>query len=360
VEAGVDPPSQVEDDDAAIEASWVTRLDQHGEIAWQCPDCCGDPWAPAIDLDVIAKVHGVEGRSQRSKEKAELMFALMGYDIGGRIAEGGMGVVYEATHEKSGRRAAIKVMRRDADARPDLMLRFQREVDALMDLDHPNIVELHDHGILTERMYLVMEHTGGEPVSALLKREKPPLGRALLIADELLAALEHTHARGLVHRDVKPENVLIDERGVVKLVDFGLCRPITLPTKVVAATGTDELPGTPAYTAPELYVNPHDLDPRIDVWSAGLVLYELVTGHRQRLLKPKLKYHRVPPPLVHVIQRALAEDPKERTPTIADLRAQIRRTRPFWRARVRRGWRWITSLRAQDSRQMPLSDHSHS
>jgi serine/threonine protein kinase len=341
VEEGVDPPSQVEDNGAAIEAKWVGRLDQRGRIAWQCPDCCDDPWAPRLDVHVIAKLLKLQDDSKANREKAELMYALMGHEVGGRIAEGGWSVVYEAVLEPTGRRAAVKVMRRKVDARPDAMLRFQREVDALMDLDHPNIVRLLGHGILTERMYLVMEHTGGETLGELLKDGKPPVGRALSIADELCAALAHTHARGLVHRDVKPDNILIDERGVTKLADFGLCRPIILPREVIGATGTDELPGTPAYMAPERYINPHDLDPRIDVWSVGLVLYELVTGQSQGLLKPRLDYDLVPPALVPVIQRALAEDPIDRTPTITDLRAEIRSTRLFWRARAHRLKRWL-------------------
>jgi serine/threonine protein kinase len=346
VEEGVEPPSQVTDDEAAMDARWVTRLDRGGEVAWECPDCCGDPWAPAIDIGVIAKTVGVEHRSKRSQEKAELQFALFGYDIGGRIAEGGMGVLYEAVHAKSGRKAAVKVMRRKLDARPDLMIRFEREVDALLDLDHLNIVRLYNHGILTERMYLVMEHTGGETLSTLLKREKPPLGRALLIADELLAALEHTHAAGLIHRDVKPENVLLNERGVVKLADFGLCRPVVQSPKVIAATATDELPGTPAYNAPELYLDPHQIDPKLDVWSAGLVIYELLTGDRQTLLKARVGLHRLPPALEPVLRHALSEKAEYRTPTITELRTQLRSTPLFWRAQAYRAWRFLTRGRA--------------
>ncbi len=204
------------------------------------------------------------------------------YRVGPLVARGGMASVYEATDLRLDRTVAVKVVHagllggadhgHDQD---DVAARFVREARAAARLSHPHVVAVHDQGDDDGVVFLAMEMVRGETLRDLLAREAPlPPGRALALVQPVLSALAAAHRAGVVHRDVKPENVLIAEDGTIKVADFGLARAVSADTRH-ATRGV--LIGTVSYLAPELVVEGH-ADARADVYAAGVVLYEMLTG----------------------------------------------------------------------------------
>ncbi len=198
------------------------------------------------------------------------------YEVTSRIARGGMATVYRATDRRLDRTVAVKVMHPHLAESPDFVARFRREARAAARLTHPGVVAVHDQGAAGEASYLAMEYVEGPNMRAVLRsRGALPLGEALTLTEQILDALASAHRAGLVHRDVKPENVLLTADGRAKVADFGLARAVTEAT--AATTGT--VLGTVAYLAPEV-VTDGTADPRTDVYAVGILLYELITGHQ--------------------------------------------------------------------------------
>ncbi len=199
------------------------------------------------------------------------------YEILARLARGGMATVYRAFDRRLHRIVAVKVMHESLGDDVDFASKFDREARAAARLSHPNVVSVFDQGTEDGRPYIVMEFVEGRTLRSVISREAPltPL-RALEFIEPAVRALAAAHEAGLVHRDVKPENVLIAERGVVKVTDFGLAKAITAQT----ATATQGLLiGTVSYLPPELVMS-GKADERSDVYSAGIVLFELLTGRK--------------------------------------------------------------------------------
>src|SRR5262245_53946690 len=200
------------------------------------------------------------------------------------IAEGGMGVVYEAAHVRLPRRFAVKVLGKPEDSRVSstALQRFRREAEIASTLAHPHIVEVFDYQISdTGAPYLVMELLDGEDLADRLKRSgRLPIVMALRIVDEVAQALDVAHAAGVVHRDLKPANVFLSKRAgredFVKVLDFGVSKIID------AATLTHEkaMVGTPLYMSPEQAVGTQELSPASDVFSLGSIAYEMLSGRR--------------------------------------------------------------------------------
>jgi beta-lactam-binding protein with PASTA domain/serine/threonine protein kinase len=200
------------------------------------------------------------------------------YRIGARIARGGMATVYEATDLRLDRGCAVKIMHTDLGDDHDFGARFVREAHAAARLSHPNVVSVSDQGDDDGVLFLVMEHVSGCTLRDVIRAEAPMTpARALALLEPVLMALAEAHRCGLVHRDVKPENVLIADDGRVKVADFGLARAFDANTQHTATGGV--LIGTVSYLAPELIVNGR-ADPRSDVYAAGVLLYEMLTGHK--------------------------------------------------------------------------------
>jgi serine/threonine-protein kinase len=200
------------------------------------------------------------------------------YLVGERIARGGMATVYEARDLRLDRACAVKVMHSDLGDDEEFVRRFVREARAAARLSHPNVVAIFDQGDDDGTLYLVMERVVGRTLRDLLRAEAPlPPARALGLLDPVLSALAAAHASGLVHRDVKPENVLIAGDGQVKVADFGLARAVSAETQHTATGGV--LIGTVSYLSPELVVDGR-ADPRSDVYSAGVLLFEMLTGRK--------------------------------------------------------------------------------
>ena len=208
---------------------------------------------------------------------------LVGRQLDGRyrldraIARGGMATVYEATDLRLDRTVAVKVMRPSLAEDGDFVERFAREARAAARLSSPEVVAVHDQGTdaATGTAYLVMEHVSGQTLRDVIRDRGPlPPARALELLEPVLKALAAAHGAGLVHRDVKPENVLLGDDGRVKVADFGLARAIE-SSNLTATTGL--LIGTVAYLAPE-QVEHGRADTRTDVYAAGILLFELLTG----------------------------------------------------------------------------------
>jgi eukaryotic-like serine/threonine-protein kinase len=196
------------------------------------------------------------------------------YHVLERIAAGGMGEVFRAHDAVLAREVAVKVLHRSLSSDPGFVERFRREARAAATLNHPNIVAVYDWGAVDGIYYMVMEYVRGRSVRELLNASgRLAPAQAADIIRQTLAALEHAHAKGIVHRDLKPENILITTDGVVKLTDLGLARAFADAKNTRAGVVT----GTVQYLAPE-QIRGEPADPRSDLYSLGIVAYELLTG----------------------------------------------------------------------------------
>ncbi len=200
------------------------------------------------------------------------------YRIGPRIARGGMASVYEAMDIRLDRTVAVKIMHPGLGDDDEFAARFVREARAAARLSHPHVVGVFDQGDDAGAVFLAMELVPGHTLRDVIRKEAPMTpGRALALIDPVLSALAHAHRNGLIHRDIKPENVLIGDDGGVKVADFGLAKAVSADTQHTATGGV--LIGTVSYLAPELVVDGR-ADARADVYAVGVVLYELLTGHK--------------------------------------------------------------------------------
>ncbi|WP_246142677.1 Stk1 family PASTA domain-containing Ser/Thr kinase [Nocardioides rubriscoriae] len=264
------------------------------------------------------------------------------YRLGPRIARGGMASVFEALDVRLDRTVAVKVMHAglsDSDSDRDFAERFVREARAAARLSHPHVVAVHDQGDDDGVVFLVMELVSGHTLRDTIAKESPmPPARALALIEPVLSALAAAHRAGLIHRDVKPENVLISDDGRVKVADFGLAKAISADTQHTATQGV--LIGTVSYLAPELVVDGR-ADERADVYAAGVLLYELLTGVKPHegetpiAVAYKHVHHDVPPPSERVpdlppyvdalVARATARDRTRRPADAAVLLHQVHR-----------------------------------
>ena len=198
------------------------------------------------------------------------------YHVRSRIAHGGMATVYLATDTRLDREVALKVMHADLARDADFVARFIGEAKSVAKLSHPNIVGVYDQGADGQYLYLAMEYVPGRTLRELLReRGWLPWQEALALMDPVLAGLAAAHQAGIVHRDVKPENVLLTDDGRVKVVDFGLARA----TAAVGNTRAGQIIGSVNYIAPE-QVTGAPTDARTDVYSAGVLLFEMITGRQ--------------------------------------------------------------------------------
>ncbi|HET6370657.1 MAG TPA: serine/threonine-protein kinase, partial [Nitrospiria bacterium] len=196
------------------------------------------------------------------------------YEIQGEIARGGMGVVYKAVHASLNRTVAIKVLHPQFAGDPDFLKRFQREARAMARLDHEHVIRVFDVGEEQGAPYIVMEYFEGKDLKrVMLDRGLFSPEEALAVTYQVADALAYAHARGIVHRDIKPGNIMLDARGKAKIADLG----IAAAANEVSVTATGQIIGTPEYMSPE-QARGGPLDGRSDLYSLGMVLYKMVTG----------------------------------------------------------------------------------
>ena len=248
------------------------------------------------------------------------------YRIDAPIARGGMSAVYVGTDLRLGRRVAVKVMDSRYVGDPQFLRRFEFEARAVANLNHPGLVAVYDQSIDGDIAFLVMELVRGGSLRELLRERGPmPPHAVAAVGIPMLGGLGTAHRQNLVHRDVKPENILISDTGDVKVADFGLVRAVD----EAGVTSASVILGTAAYLSPE-QVTSTDIDARSDVYSAGILLFELLTGRQpfQGSTQLALAYQRlsydvpapgeiiagVPPEFDDIVLRATERDPKDRFP----------------------------------------------
>lgn len=207
------------------------------------------------------------------------------YQVWGIIGQGGMGTVYEAENVRAGRRVALKVLKADQVQKKESVSRFEHEARVLGGMRHPSICEIYDVGVLEDGSpFMVMERLRGETLADRLERAGAVGAQELIgIMIEALGALEAAHHQGIVHRDFKPDNIFLSE-GLsgrqVKVLDFGISKATGLEDAAGSLTRTGMVMGTPYYMAPEQAMGERNLDARVDVWAAGVVMYEALSGQR--------------------------------------------------------------------------------
>jgi len=207
------------------------------------------------------------------------------YRVDALIGEGAMGRVYRGEHVLMRKRVAIKLMHRELSSVPEIVQRFEREAHAAAHIEHPHVASCTDFGTLPDgTVFLVLEYVEGRPLSALVDEGPQKVERALEIALQIASALESAHARGIVHRDMKPDNVLLVERDggrdFVKVLDFGIAKVQTAAMQADRPiTQVGLVYGTPEYMAPEQALG-QEVDARADIYALGVILYELLSGQR--------------------------------------------------------------------------------
>jgi serine/threonine-protein kinase len=263
------------------------------------------------------------------------------YELLRVIGEGGMGRVYEAAHRRlRSRRFAIKVLHSDLSRQPEVVSRFQREAEAASALTHPNVVQVFDVNRTPDgRPYIVAELLEGEELGRHLDRlGRLGLGPAIAIVRQICRALAEAHARGVVHRDMKPENVFLvgfADAPRIKVLDFGISKVGDGPTSL---TKTGVIMGTPAYMPPEQARGSH-VDHRADIYAVGAILYRALTGSKpfaeldavatltavvaDEPRRPSTLERTIPPGLELVIQKAMAKNPLERYGSFSELEAAL-------------------------------------
>ena len=209
---------------------------------------------------------------------AEVARRLPQFEIIEMFGRGGMGVVYKARQVQLDRIVALKILP-PADAHsPGFVERFRREARSLARLSHANIVTIYDFGETNGLYFFVMEFVDGVNLREMIRSQKMTPAEALAVVPKICDALQFAHEEGVVHRDIKPENILIDKRGRVKIADFGLAKLLRREQRDMTLTQTGAMLGTPRYMAPEQMDKPETVDHRADIYSLGVVFYEMLTG----------------------------------------------------------------------------------
>jgi serine/threonine-protein kinase len=280
--------------------------------------------------------------------EAAMVGRLLGhYTIESQLGAGGMGVVYKATDTKLSRAVAIKVIRDEFIEEGEHLARFAREARMLASLNHPHVAAIQGLEECDGTRFLVLEYVPGETLAERLKRGHLPIREALLIGKQIAEALEAAHEKGIIHRDLKPANVMLSEASGVKVLDFGLAKPLTrqqspgetgsTATMSAAVTQKTVSIGTAAYMSPE-QARGKEIDARADIWAFGCLVYEALTGRQAfrgetvtevlaSILEREPDWAELPSatpaPVLALLKRCLRKDPQRRLRDIGDARIEI-------------------------------------
>ena len=240
------------------------------------------------------------------------------------IGAGGMGAVYKAHQVGLDRVVALKILPEEFGHDVKFALRFTREARTLAKLNHPNIVSVYEFGNVEETYYFLMEYVDGSTLRDVVRTRLLAPEHALSIIPHLCDALQYAHNKEVVHRDIKPENILMAIDGSVKIADFGLSLILGNDSPSETITGTHQVMGTPRYMAPEQFEGTHDVDHRADIYSLGVVFYEMLTGELPigRFAVPSQKVE-IDVRLDEVVLRALEKEPQRRYQTASQIKSDV-------------------------------------
>jgi len=238
-----------------------------------------------------------------------------------KVGTGGMGVVYKAKQKQLDRLVAVKLVRPDLCDDPAFAERFTREARAMARLSHPAIINVFDFGQRENFYFFIMEFVDGANLRQLVRSGELDPKAALAVVPQICDALQYAHDAGIVHRDIKPENIMLDKSGRVKIADFGLAKLVKPQPDDFTLTGTKQVVGTPHYMAPEQFEHPTEVDHRADIYSVGVVIYEMLTGELPlgRFALPSEKVQ-VDVRLDEIVLRALQKEPELRYQQVTEIK----------------------------------------
>jgi predicted Ser/Thr protein kinase len=257
-------------------------------------------------------------------EPAELARYFPQLEVLQLLGQGGMGAVYKARQKGLDRLVALKILPLEVGRNTAFAERFTREAKALARLNHPNIVAIYDVGQIGGLYYFLMEYVDGVNLRQALRAGQLQPQQALQIVPQLCEALEYAHEEGIVHRDIKPENILLDKRGRVKIADFGLVKLLGRSAAEARLTAPYQVMGTPHYMAPEQVENPLEVDHRADIYSLGVVFYEMLTGQLPlgRFAPPSQKVQ-VDVRIDEVVLKTLEREPRRRYQHASEIKTDV-------------------------------------
>lgn len=327
-----------------VEMPWVEKE----TLDYPCPQPLGLTFPPLSEppTRMMDQADQQQPKSVKTPTRSDFdrfFPTVPGYQVKRFLGKGGMGTVWLARRELDGLQVALKMITPVIMGERDLVKRFLREAAILRQLHHPNIVAFHDQGEAEGILFFAMDYVPGTDANQLWKKEGPlPVGRAIALICQVLEALEYAHAKGFVHRDIKPHNVLITSEGgreLARLADFGLARAYQ-ESPLSGLTLTGAVAGTPAFMPPEQVTHFRQVRPAGDQFASAATLYTLVTGQlvhgppaepqkkfQQILLNDPLpvRTHRpdIPEALDLALRRALARRPEDRFPTVESFRKTL-------------------------------------
>ena len=344
---------------------WLTRRNRQkpptpsASTKRLCPQCgkemspdAPQGLCPACLMQVALGTQGAGNTPRSETEKtppptpAELAARFPQLEILELLGHGGMGAVYKARQKHLDRLVALKVLPAHSASDAGFTERFNREARALAKLSHPNIVGVYEYGQSDGVPFFIMEYVDGLNLRQVQQTGKLEPREALKIIPQICEALQFAHDEGIVHRDIKPENVLLDKKGRVKIADFGLARILGREPSVFRLTGARDIMGTPHYMAPEQIEKPQTVDHRADIYSLGVVFYELLTGELPlgRFAPPSQKVQ-VDVRLDDVVLRTLEKEPGRRYQHASEVKTHVETIASHPRVATNQP-RWIWALLA--------------
>src|SRR5262245_25735399 len=290
-----------------------------------CPECLlKEAMKSGSELSQEQGVTTTHGPGPAAPSPEELARHFPQLEVLELLGQGGMGIVYKARQPRLDRLVALKILPEEAGRDPAFAERFAREARALARLSHPGVVAVYDFGQGDGRYYLLMEFVDGVNLRHLLREGRLKPEEALKIVPQVCEALQYAHEQGVVHRDIKPENILLDRKGHVKIADFGLAKLLGQKAAASALTGSRQVMGTPHYIAPEQIERPQTVDHRADIYSLGVVFYEMLTGELPlgRFAPPSQKVQ-VDVRLDEVVLRSLEKEPERRYQQACEIKTDV-------------------------------------
>jgi hypothetical protein len=290
-----------------------------------CPRCLLQGALAGAEPAAASRVSPADSRGPVvAPEPAALAPHFPHLEIQTLLGVGGMGAVYKARQLKLDRFVALKILPPEWGRDPAFAERFAREARAMARLTHPHIVAVHDFGEAGGYFYLLMEYVDGANLRQVLQTGPMEPAQALQVIPQVCEALQYAHEEGVVHRDIKPENILLDRKGRVKIADFGLAKLVGPSQASFTLTGTHQVMGTLDYMAPEQRNRPQEVDHRADIYSLGVVFYEMLTGELPLgRFSPPSEVAAVDGRLDQVVFRALEREPGRRYQRASEVKSEL-------------------------------------